>query len=1295
MALPDTPPTRRWSLPVLPPRLRTALRVLAWSAVAAYFAFAGLVLALRYAVLPQIGNYRGDIERLLSTALARPVAVRALSAHWSGLRPTLDLAGFEIRDAAGRPALGLEQVEAELSWSSLWHFELRLARLEIGAPDLVLRRDAQGRLYAAGLEITPQDPNQPGFADWLAAQDRIVVRDARLTWIDEQRGAAPLALQHVNLRLDNAGARHRLGITAEPPRELAARLDIRGEFKGRELDRPDTWTGQAYLELDYADLAVWRRWVDYPIDLPQGQGALRLWLDVDQQQITGATADLRLANVRTRLAPELPELDLLSLDGRLAAQRSAAGFRAELKRLTLATRDGIRVAPTDFSLAWQPATAKQPAQGSLSASSLDLDALARLAGHLPLDAALREKLAKHAPQGRIGDLKLEWKGTAEALKSWTLTARFDGVGLQALGPVPGVRGIGGRIDGSERGGSLHLDGRGASLDLPTIFPEPKLALDSLVADATWKQGSDGLQLTLQRALFQNRDAAGEASGSWQAKGGGPGTIDLSARLTRGSGDAVWRYMPLAVGKDARDWLRTALIGGRASEATLKLRGDLAHFPFRDGKGGLFEVRGKFKDATLRYAKAWPDITHIDGELLFSGVRMLITGKSARIFGVQLKDVQAEIADLEQMEEMLTVHGRALGPTRDFLKFIEASPVGERIDHFTEDMVADGNGELDLKLRLPLRKLADSRVDGSYRFDSNRLTVDPDLPPLGEVKGSLKFSSDHLEAKGIRGTLLGMPLGVDVATVGDGNVQVNANGELAIATLRRQFGLPLLDHLSGSARWTGTVRVKKKSAEVKIASNLVGISSSLPEPLNKSASEALALSFERKPPPIQRRDAGGVPRDMLDIALGKVARVQLVRRHDVTPAAITRGLVALGDSAATLPERGLLVSGNLKRFDADFWRRQWNGQAAKVSAGETALPPLSFDLRAGELLAFGKTFNEVRIAGSRPESTVRFELKSRQLAGNFEWNPSGAGRLSGRIGQFTVPESAAAPAALQAGGGEIIDSLPALDLSVDRLLVHNHDFGSLHLSAENRDGYWNAKLDMKNEDGQLEGSGRWRPDPSRAETQLDFKLTAKSVEKLLVRLGYPDAMRRGTATLAGNLAWNGTPFGIHYPSLSGKLKLDAASGQFNKLEPGIGRLLGILSLQSLPRRITLDFRDIFSEGFAFDSISGQFAVARGVMDTNDLQIQGPAAKVLMSGSVNLGAETQNLKVRVQPTVGESVATGVLLAHPATGVATWVMNKLLGNPLDRAFAFDYAISGTWADPKVEKLGAPPETKTEGQK
>jgi uncharacterized protein YhdP len=268
-------------------------------------------------------------------------------------------------------------------------------------------------------------------------------------------------------------------------------------------------------------------------------------------------------------------------------------------------------------------------------------------------------------------------------------------------------------------------------------------------------------------------------------------------------------------------------------------------------------------------------------------------------------------------------------------------------------------------------------------------------------------------------------------------------------------------------------------------------------------------------------------------------------------------------------------------------------------------------------------------------------------------------------------------------------LPGLDIVAERFSLRGMELGRLEATAHNRGGQWHLdSVALANPDGRLSGAGRWVPG-ELAQTELDFRLEADDIGRFLTRVGYADAVRGGRAVLAGKLDWRGAPTRIHYPSLSGAFTLEAHNGQFRQLEPGVGRLLGVLSLQSLPRRLTLDFRDVLSEGFAFDRISGTIAMAAGVARTDDLLIRGPAARILMRGSADLEHETQDLRVSVQPTLSESVAIGAAagLINPVAGVVTYFAQKALSDPIERLFAFDYAVSGSWSDPKVEKRSVAP--------
>lgn len=1265
------------------PWVRRLGRLALWLTGIGYLICGLVYLALRFLVLPHIADYRPDLERALGSALGRPVAIGQLGGDWEGLRPRLSLGALRLMDDAGQPALVLEQVEAVAGWTSLLYLQPRFHRIALTAPTLDLRRDRAGRVFVAGLPVNP-DSTDMGLGDWLLAQERIVIRDARVAWRDESRQAPPLTLSRLNLDLHNDGARHRFGLTAEPPSGLASPLDVRGDLKGRHLGANERWTGQVYADMAQADLAGWKPWVDYPVELPQGRGALRLWLDIEDTRPVGLTADLALTDLRVRLAADLPMLDLTQFQGRLRGRQWADGFEIGSEALSLRTAQGLSLPATDLHLSWRAR------EGVFSVNALDLENLGRLAAYLPLPETLRKPLLAYGPKGRFQDVRLDWNGRREAFEHFRVKGRFSDVSVAAQGAMPGLRGIAGQVEGSESGGSFELSSQDGAVELPAIFVESVIPLHRLEAKGGWKRVAKGTEIALSRVALANRDAEGVVSGRYRHVPGSLGEIDLDGAFTRAEAPAVWRYLPRVVSADVTQWLRGALRQGRSARASLKLKGPLDQFPFAHGEG-IFRIQAEVQGGSLKYAEDWPQIDDIAGQLLFDGPRMSIEARQGRTLGATLGPVKAEIADLGAHEPLLTITGRAVGPTTEFLKFIEASPVGAMIDHGTADMTASGSGELDLTLNLPLARLDTSRVNGSYRFDGNRYQPDPAAPMLEDVRGRLFFSEHGIEMKDGRARILGGPAQVEIQTDREGRISVEARGEVGASHLRQQYGnLPLLDYLSGAARWNGSVRIRKKAVEIRVASDLKGLASSLPEPFNKSAAEVRPLLFERKalesrPGELRRgRTAPPVTRDQLSLSLGKSLRSQWQRRNENGDSVVERGFIALGDPPARPPERGVLLSVNLPRVDLDFWRGMAVG--LPMAAGEGDLGPTSLEGRLDELIVFGRTVHEPRLSASRHGDRWSGEMKSREIAGRFDWQGGGAGRLSARLAQFSLPAAAPGAPPIDDGG---LQTLPDLDLVFERFLFHERNLGELKLNADNQGKEWLTSVSLQNEDGSLTGQGRWRPGKEAgAGTRIDFKLKARSIEKLLNRIGYPDVVKRGTAGVEGNLAWNGPPYAIDYPSLSGSLKVEARDGQFNQLEPGAGRLLGVLSLQSLPRRITLDFRDIFSEGFAFDAIDGQASVSRGVMETRDLEIRGPAARVAMQGSVDLVRETQALRVRIQPALGETLTTASVLlsANPATGAAYWLANKLFGGPLDKVFAYEYTISGAWADPRVEKVGDP---------
>lgn len=1254
-----------WAL-LARPALRRGLRLLAWSGFAAWLLFVLLVLVLRYGVLPRVGDYKAEIEQAASAAVGQAVAIGAIDARWQGLNPDLVLTDVRMLDRDGLPAVTLARVEGVLSWHSLWRLRPTLALLALEGTVLHVRRETDGRITVAG--IATEGDGDPAAIARLLEQRRIRIRDATIVWEDLQRQAPPLVLEDLQLALDNRGRRHRFGLSAAPPEGLAARLDVRGEVVGDIGEAFAALAGKIFVQLDYADLAAWRTWIDYPIDLPQGRGALRIWGELAEAG-GKLTADLALEDVRVRLARELPELDLASLRGRLQGQYKVGEWSLRGSKVELLTRQGVRVAPTDFAAEWRQDPAGGVTNGSASASYLDFATLAGLAAHVPLDARSRELLESHRPTGRVSELRASWAIEGDALRRYSLRAGFAGLGLRAAGYLPGAAGLSGRIELSEKGGDLIIDSERSALSLPAVFPEPDIPLDELKANVHWSVANGGIDLRIARLAFAGPHAAGAASGNYRYSGDGPGEIDLQASIERADARAVWRYMPHAVNADARAWLRRGLVGGRGYDGKLILKGNLADFPFRDGKGGQFIVTAKAADARVDYADGWPAIDGIDADMSF-GIGMKIAASDGRILGTRLSGVSVVIPDFESVEEMLLVQGQVQGPTAEFLRFIDSSPVAESIDRFTDGMKAKGNGRLELELDLPLRHLDDSRVRGRYRFQNNELELLAALPPLTQVNGLLTFSESSITAQEIVGRAFGGPLKVRVGNAGD-KVAVVASGNAAISEVSRHFGWPLLDRLSGNAAWQADIGIRKRAAEVAVTSNLLGISSPLPEPLNKNATTALPLRID-----YASLDGG---RDQFRVSLGQIASGNFIRNPDAT----LRGVLAVGEAAAKLPDKGVAVRIAMPSVDLDAWRQYLPQQAATGADGVAAPPALTLNLSTPRLHLMGRDFHQTEI-NLRPDAGGwRIGFDMREASGDLLWHSAGEGQLEGRLRRLYIRRAAETKVP---AGDNLINSLPGMSLVVDDFRVGEMALGKLELKAQNSGGAWNLeRLNLANPDGRLTGKAIW-DNTGEHHTQLQFELDASNAGKLLDRLGYVDAVRLGNAKLSGKVDWQGPLTGIDYPSLSGQMTLATENGQFKKLEPGVGKLLGLISLQSLPRRLTLDFRDIFSDGLAFDSIESQLVVERGIMRTvKPLRIVAPAALIEMEGTTDLRQESQDLRVVVRPELGGLAAVGAAaMVNPVVGAAALVASTVVQNPLNRLFAYRYHVTGTWSDPHIVKVG-----------
>ena len=440
-----------------------------------------LLLTLRYWLLPDIEHYRKDIANAITQATGQYVTIGSISANWDGLYPQLMLRKVQVHDKEGNPALLLNRIESTLAWRSLLHGELDFHEIKIDQPNLTVYRNAEGVLHVAGISLSrEQTANQNGFLIWLLHQRHVDVVDAHILWQDEKRGAPLLELKAVSLHLEYRGNRHRFGIRASPPSELASTLDVRGDFTGELLSTSEQWHGQLFVKLNYADIAAWRSWISLPktTEINRGTGALQMWINLDRGGIKRLVADLRLENVKTRLTHELPELDLASLQGRVGWKKinnnMGKGFEFFARQLSAAIRGERELPPADFLLQAFWAHDGKQSGGKLSVDGLDLGILVDLVDYFPLDGPLREQLNGLSPRGEIRDMRAKWDGAWSAPEHLKVKGRFINIGMNRFEAVPAFRGVSGNIDISENGGTLSFNSQNVRLDLHEVFSKALL-----------------------------------------------------------------------------------------------------------------------------------------------------------------------------------------------------------------------------------------------------------------------------------------------------------------------------------------------------------------------------------------------------------------------------------------------------------------------------------------------------------------------------------------------------------------------------------------------------------------------------------------------------------------------------------------------------------------------------------------------------------------------------------------------------------------------------------------------------
>ncbi|KLD70939.1 YhdP family protein [Xanthomonas pisi] len=1270
-------------------RLRLFRRYAITACALAVVAVALLVGAASQA-LPLAEEHPQQIADWLSQRAGQPIAFDRLDTEWTRRGPLLRLDGLRI-GPHGEVRVGQAEVLLAMYAGLLPGHSLTEVRLRGLA--LTLQRSDDGVWSVQGLPSGKRsDPLEA-----LRRLGEIQLAEARLK-VNAPSIGLDTALPRIDLRLRVSGSTVKVGSRSWIDLKRAPLTAV------LEFDR-DSGDGSAYAQADPADLAAWASLLQVGgMRVDGGGGRLQAWAQLRARRITGVTVDADLTQVALSGAPLPDETARRTLRWERLQARARwhtiddGGWRLDAPLLRLGQAAALQHLD-GLSIAGGRHYAVVARQGEVSG----LIAAAALSDQL--SPALRRWLTLSKPQLRVADLQIvgEQGGAVRA------QGQIEELGFLPVGNSPGISGLRGRIDGDAQGGELETaPDATVRFDWPTGFGvvhEIQLA-GKIVG---WREGA-GWQVATPALRVQARDyGANVRGGLWFQNDGTRPRMQLAAQLDDVALPVARKFwIRSKMSKAAIDWLDMAAAGGVITGGTGLVSGDLDQWPF-DDNDGRFEAFGQIRDGTIRFSPDWPAIEQVQADLRFIGNGFSLQG-SGDLAGTPIAQLDAGIPSFKTSE--LYVRASTQADAAQLLGMLRKSPLEQRYGDTLRNLNVSGPATVSFDLLRPLRtKGVGGHLQGTVALQGAKLADARWNLAFDQVSGQAEyrdsgFAAEHLSVQhqGRTGELALRAGGF----VQDPKQAFEARFGATVDVKELFDRAPQMEwlrpYVHGSAPWQVGVDVPLPTpgqadaqALLTLRSELVGTTLDLPAPLDKAAAQPLDTQVKVALP---------VGDGDIDVAFGKLVALKASSHGDQTGVRVVMGTDTVTERP---PANGLVVTGRTASLDAIDWISLARGSSdadmpplpgQPATPKKDAVPLQQVDVQADKLLMIGGVFPQTRLRLRPTRDAVAVTLDGPSLAGQLSVPNADGGIVQGKLStvRWQPVADAPEPAAPEPGdplAGALPEparravaefdpvSIPPLALDIDDLRVGKMTLGAAILrSSRLTDGMQVDQLQLRSNDQSIGLTGAWRGKGDDASTRLSARVDSRNLGNLLQNLTLGGQLRGGEGQLELNAGWQGSPTGFALGSLDGNLKVDVRNGQLLEVDPGAGRVLGLLSVAQLPRRLMFDFRDFFSKGLAFNTLDGEVRFGDGFARTDAIRIAGPAAEIAIRGQTDLRAQTFDQTVDVNPKAGNLLTVvGAVAGGPVGAAVGAAANAVLGKPLGAIGAKTYHVTGPWKDPQVD--------------
>lgn len=1262
----------------MPPGITFAVRWLLSLAAAGVICLALLVGLLRL-LLPLAPHYQEEIRRQFSAATGYGLNFASISASWPLAGPELSFYDVALTaPGGGAPLLGARELSVGVSLLRLLRDrELSVARLRLDGASVAVERASDGRLRLQGRWLEDLLPirRQTGLRALKVRLEEIGVR-----FTDRRLDRPVFALHVEELRVDVEPTAVALEGELVLDERYGREVDVGLEFPvtpGQTLAFPSAWRGRlGGRDVDVAALAGYVLGDSLPLRAARGDIRIAVDIDAADHQKVAVETDLREVVIGSGAGAAAYD----SVSGVVDWARTPEGWDTVARRVRM--RRGQRAWPlSTMELHYRRSSESMPAQWVGGASFARLEDLLPLVRSLAAGTEFGSSLPRSL-QGDLRDFTGEFSVEAEAPARFSLRAAFENLGFTSATGAIGGSNLSGSVVADGNGGRLELTSTRPSLVLQEWFRET-LSAEQLDGTLSWRSGPTGIRLQSGdiHVAGPGLTIRSQLTLDFPADRSSP-VIDLRASASAAQAREILRYLPLRrFAPPVVSWLERAVIGGRVPEATVEFRGPVRDFPYASGEG-VFRVSLGLQEGTLDYAEGWPRVEEFNGTILFDGVSMSSTQNEARVGNLRIANYTVRIPDLRQ--GILALSGRQQIALDEILRFLRSTPVASTLGPTLGRVNGSGPVTASLRLALPLKALRD--YDLQVIFDARGCRLGWQGLDFGfeKLTGRARLRNTRLDASRMSATFLDAPVEIAVVPTAQRDATVShvvtVRGTTPVPSVVRTFRLPLPERFTGEVDWTAVARLPARPGvgplRIGVRSDLVGAASTMPQPLVKSPETAWPLDLELVFPNDGVIEVtGGLRQPDVAWALRLVSTGRTWR--------LERGAVEAGGRSAQLPDApGVALAGRVPELRFSEWLalgEGGDGNAWRELYREARLRIDRFSL-------IGQVFRNLDLTAQRGPDGWTVDVATPNVIGRISvpFDLRGATPLALDMQRLWLKEPDTAAGTQSADPREV----PALQVRAADAALGSWHFGALELTASRvADGLIAQRLATRAGSFTIDGDGAWQVsgnDGRQEFTRLKFTLVSTNVKETLAQLGYDPVIDARGARVQVSILWPGAPSADFLREATGQITVAIDKGQVLNVEPGSGRLLGLLSVTALPRRLALDFRDVFRKGLAFDSIRGDFRLGGGSAYTCNLGLEGPAAGLAVIGKTKLVEREYDQLAVVRPAVSNVLAVGgAVLGGPVGGATMLLISQLFRKPLSTLGESYYRMSGSWDKPVVTRI------------